>query len=168
MQHIFYYLILIIQIFITYHSAFSWAISGDIMFRGTYNHTYWGFDVYQATLFMDKKCQYPSCDFILQLNYKRAFDGKDIVERSIDEIDNQHNLNTQTQNTYGIILGKVFPDVQQNDVIQGKMVDGFGVFYLNNQFIGRIDDARLSQYFFDIWLSPKTSEPDMRDALLGN
>ena len=165
MRFIFYFITLIIHIFITYHKAFS---DNNLIIKGTYRYTYWGLNIYQATLFMDKKCQYPNCDFTLQLHYKRAFGGKAIVERSVNEIDAQRNLDVQTKNTYRIILGKIFPDVKQSDVIQGKMVNGLAMFYLNNQFIGKIDDAPLSKAFFDIWLSPKTSDPDMRQALLGN
>ncbi len=48
------------------------------------------------------------------------------------------------------------------------MLNGKAIFYLNNKFIGKINDTQLAQYFFDIWLSPKTSDPKMRQALLGN
>jgi hypothetical protein len=164
MQRIFYYIILIIYICITFNQAFS----NDLKIRGTHNYTYYVFDVYQATLFMDKKCHYPQCNFVLQINYKSAFDGIDIVESSIQEINNQHNLDAKTKNIYKGILGKIFPNVKQDDIIKGEMLNGKAIFYLNNKFIGKINDTQLAQYFFDIWLSPKTSEPKMRQTLLGN
>ena len=34
------------------------------------------------------------------------------------------------------------------------------------QLLGTTDDAELAQRFFAIWLSPRTSEPGLRNALL--
>jgi hypothetical protein len=34
------------------------------------------------------------------------------------------------------------------------------------QALGLIDDAELARRFFGIWLSPRTSEPGLRSALL--
>ena len=144
----------------------SMAFANDMPQRGAYNHTYWGLDVYHARLFMDKECIYPQCDFILELTYKRDFDGTDIVKRSIEEIHAQHDLKPRMQKKYTHILNKIFPNVTEGDIIQGKMINGYAEFYLNNKFIGKLDDTVLSRHFFDIWLSPKTSEPTMRKKLL--
>lgn len=135
--------------------------------RGEYHYSYWGFDIYHAKLFMDKQCVYPNCNFTLELKYQRDFKGTDIAQRSIEEILAQHSIKTKKQKEYTKILKNIFPNVTKGDIITGKMTDDFAEFYLNNKLIGKINDIILSRYFFDIWLSPKTTEPTMRQKLLG-
>lgn len=135
--------------------------------RGIYNFTYFGFDVYQAKLYMHDDCKNLECDFTLELLYQMDFDGQDIVKRSIEEINQQHQLSDQQKKRYHKILNNIFPDVTEGDAIQGKMKDGYAQFYINNKPLGVINSKKLSKYFFDIWLSKKTSEPEMRTVLLG-
>lgn len=141
--------------------------ASEFSLRGKYEFTFWGFDVYDATLYMDPQCQSLNCDFTLELKYERDFDGADIAQRSIDEIDAQYDLTDQQKVEYLQILSNIFPDVTDGDIIQGKKVQGRAEFYKDNQLLGRIEDPKLSGCFFDIWLSERTSEPQMRQALLG-
>jgi hypothetical protein len=58
--------------------------------------------------------------------------------------------------------------VRKGDRILGAHRPGVGAsFWVNGQASGDIRDAEFSRLFFGIWLSPKTSEPSMRAALLG-
>ena len=62
----------------------------------------------------------------------------------------------------------IFPNVKEGDRIRGVYSPGkSAVFLLNDQSIGRIDDALFARGFFAIWLDPKTSEPKLRQSLLG-
>jgi hypothetical protein len=57
--------------------------------------------------------------------------------------------------------------VKEGDHITGVYIPGQGaVFFHNDQRTGRLDQT-LAQAFFSIWLDPKTSEPDLRTALIG-
>jgi hypothetical protein len=140
--------------------------ASDLPLRGKYHYSYWGFDIYHAKLFMDKDCIYPQCDLVLELKYDADFEGTDIVKRSIEEIDSQKHLEEKVKNNYTEILNNIFPNINKGDIIKGKMIKERSQFYLNNKFIGQIDDPTLTRYFFDIWLSPQTTEPTMRQALL--
>ena len=40
-------------------------------------------------------------------------------------------------------------------------------FFVNGQLKGDVREPEFARFFFGIWLSPKTSEPTLRDALLG-
>ena len=44
--------------------------------------------------------------------------------------------------------------------------DSAARFFLNGKFVGEIRDAEFARLFFGIWLSPRTSEPKLRNALL--
>jgi hypothetical protein len=41
-------------------------------------------------------------------------------------------------------------------------------FWLNGQPRGELRDAEFTRLFFGIWLSPRTSQPRLREALLGS
>jgi hypothetical protein len=40
-------------------------------------------------------------------------------------------------------------------------------FYFNGQPLGRINEPAFTERFFAIWLGERSSQPDMRVALLG-
>ena len=65
------------------------------------------------------------------------------------------------------MLSKIFPDVVEGDEIIGVSDPSEGArFFLNDLLIGTITDQNLSRRFFDIWLSEKTSEPEIRKLLM--
>jgi hypothetical protein len=61
-----------------------------------------------------------------------------------------------------------FPDVAAGDRLTGIHRPGQGARFLAN---GRptldVNDPEFARLFFGIWLSDKTSEPQLRQALLG-
>jgi hypothetical protein len=65
-------------------------------------------------------------------------------------------------------MARLFPDVQKGDRITGLHQPGQAArFYLNGRLLGDISDPAFSRRFFGIWLSPQTSQPRMREQLLG-
>ena len=65
-------------------------------------------------------------------------------------------------------LRGIIPDVAERDEIVGlATADGSTRFYLDGEPIGRVDDADFTRAFFSIWLGEATSEPRLRDQLLG-
>ena len=65
-------------------------------------------------------------------------------------------------------MQKIFPDVQAGDRITGFNVPGMGArFFINGRLKGDVRDPEFARRFFAIWLSPQTSEPSLRNALLG-
>jgi hypothetical protein len=66
------------------------------------------------------------------------------------------------------MMKQLFPDVQAGDRITGVHRPGEGArFHFNGRFLGEVRDATFARLFFGIWLSPRTSEPELRAALLG-
>ena len=65
------------------------------------------------------------------------------------------------------VMGRLFPDVKDGDHIAGLHLPGEGArFTLNDRPLGEVPDADFARLFFGIWLSPATSEPQMRSQLL--
>lgn len=131
---------------------------------------YWGFDVYDASLWalpgFDAR-QFESQRFGLELAYLRDFKGADIAERSIDEMKGLAPIEPAQATRWTQAMSKLFPDVKRGDRITGVHVPGSGArFYLNGKLLGEVADDAFSRLFFGIWLSPKTSQPRMRETLI--
>ena len=78
-------------------------------------------------------------------------------------------LNDPRQQQWLEDLGTLWPDVQADDVIAFTIDErGVSSFFFNNQAMGNIDDPDFGRYFSAIWLSPKTTRPKLRAALIGS
>lgn len=144
---------------------------GQARLAGTSRFTYWGFEVYQATLWVAPDFRLPSMHdaaYALDLRYLRAFKGKDIAQRSLDEMRRVQQVPETRAQAWLKLMQDTFPDVKEGDRLTGIHLPGKGVrFLLNGQALGEVADAEFARVFFGIWLSDKTSEPKLRQALLG-
>ena len=63
---------------------------------------------------------------------------------------------------------KIFPNVSENTSLVGVYTkEGTSIFYKDELEIGRVIDPEFGMAFFNIWLSEKTTEPELRRKLLG-
>ena len=66
-------------------------------------------------------------------------------------------------------LNKLWLDVKKGDTLAAELLaDGRVNFYFNQQLLGPVADPAFGPVFFDIWLSEKTTAPELRQALLAN
>lgn len=126
------------------------------------------FHVYDAALWTDAPKWTMKKTFALMLRYGMNFDGEDLAKRSISEMDAQDKLADETATAWRTKLAALFPDVKKGDRITAIYLPGKGTrIYHNGKYRGSISDARFSDRFIGIWMSPKTSEPAVRKALIG-
>jgi hypothetical protein len=132
--------------------------------RGEFSR--FGFRVYEARLWAPSGRYVPYLPFALSLTYQRSIEGARIVQVSLDEmakLDVPIGAHPQWREQ----LARVLPDVVPGDTLTGVYQPGDGAtFYHQGKLTGRIDDS-LARAFFAIWLDPRTSEPSLRQALLG-
>ena len=87
----------------------------------------WGFEVYDASLWtapgFDAQ-RYAEHRFGLELSYLRPFKGRDIAERSIDEMRGLANVSPAQAAQWLAAMSALFPDVQRGDRITGVHVPG--------------------------------------------
>jgi Chalcone isomerase-like len=137
---------------------------GQTLFR------WWGLEVYRATLYASAgfdPLRFEQQRFALELEYRRAFDGEDIARRSLDEMQVLAPLAPAQSRDWLDRMTRAFPDVQPGDRLLGVHEPGAGArFYLNGRLLDSVDDPAFSARFFAIWLSPQTSQPRMREALI--
>lgn len=105
----------------------------------------------------------------LELEYARALVGRLIAERSLQEMQRQARIDDDKAARWLAAMSSTFPDVKEGDRLTGIHVPGEAArFHFNGVRRGEVRDAEFARLFFGIWLSPTTSEPALRDALLGS
>jgi hypothetical protein len=134
-------------------------------------YTYWGFDVYQASLWVEPGFDVtalPRQRYALDLQYLRNFKGRDIAQRSIDEMRRVGSFSEAQAQSWLAAMERVFPDVSAGDRLTGVHLPDRGAqFYANGKPTGEVADPEFARLFFGIWLSEKTSAPKLRLTLLG-
>lgn len=104
----------------------------------------------------------------LEILYARALDGPRIAERSLDEMRRDPRFDPGRAADWLAAMRRLFPDVQAGDRITGLQQPAQAArFWVNGRAAGEVRDPLFTTLFFGIWLSPGTSEPALRDALLG-
>lgn len=145
------------------------ALSGATM-AGEAQLRFLGLRIYDARLWVGPHFEataFASFPLALELTYHRAFTGAAIAQRSIEEIGRQGDLAPAQARRWQKALAALLPDVQPGERLTGVYHPGQGMrLWRGSQLLGAIDDVELARRFFGIWLSPRTSEPGMRSALL--
>lgn len=131
----------------------------------------WGFDIYNASLWTQPGFEpqnYAQHSFALDLSYLRAFESRAIVKRSLDEMKRLGKITPEQAQTWQTTMAQLFPNVKAGDRITGVHRAGAGAaFWLNGKATGEINDVEFARLFFGIWLAEGTSEPAMRQSILG-
>lgn len=104
----------------------------------------------------------------LELQYLRTLAGRDIAERSLQEMRRQGPIDEEQARRWLEQMSALFPDVREGDRLTGLKRPGeLARFFANGRAIGEVRDGEFARMFFGIWLAPQTSQPALRDALLG-
>ena len=137
---------------------------------GSSRLTVWGFQIYDAHLWAPASFaagRYATSPMALELSYLRNFKALDIAERSLKEMRRSQPISNAQADQWKSDMLRVIPDVEKGERILGVHRPGRGAaFWVNGKASGEIQDAEFARLFFGIWLSPNTSEPRMRAALL--
>ncbi len=146
------------------------SVLADATWVGASRLRFLGLDVYDANLWTApdfKSSAFEQYPLVLELTYLRSLSGRAIAERSVKEMRRSASLQPEQETRWLAAMQQVFPDVRAGDKLVGLHTPGTGArFWLNGEDRGTINDALFSRLFFGIWLSPTTSEPKLRAALL--
>jgi len=146
------------------------APQAELRAAGSGRYTWWGLSVYEASLWVAPG--FDAADlarqrYVLELKYARAFKGRDIAQRSLDEMRRIGAYSEEQGRRWLQAMERAFPDVAAGDRLAGVHEPGRGArFYANGRPTAEIADARFAELFFGIWLSEQTAAPQLRTALL--
>ena len=133
---------------------------------------FWGLEIYRARLWVSPgfaASDYAALPLALELNYQRAFSAEAIAQRSLVEMRRVGPFSAAQATRWQQALQAALPDVQPGDRITGHYQPGRGAtFALHGRTVGTVADAEFARLFFGIWLSPQTSQPQLRTELLGS
>ena len=129
--------------------------------------TYLFWDVYDIALYAPNGTYKNDAPFALEITYLLDLEGKDIAKVAKKEMKKLGQKNKDILEKWHNQMAEIFPNVEKGERLVGiKGADGYAYFYNDGTFIGSVQDPEFTQYFFDIWLSPNTSRPDLRRELL--
>ena len=136
-----------------------------LQLQGQGRMTFWGFDVYDARLYVaDQRGQ---TGFALDLNYLRSLKGSDITKSTLDEMQ-RLGVSEANRSAWGKRLEAIFPNVVSGSSLTAIHIPGRGTVFLHNgKSVGEIAGDDFAKAFFSIWLDPKTVAPKLRTALIG-
>jgi Chalcone isomerase-like len=133
--------------------------------------TWFGLSVYDARLWAGERfnaAQFEREPLALELQYARKLHGKQIAERSLAEMQRFGAVAQADAARWLASMTQLFPDVHRGDRLTGVLRPGEAArFYFNGKLLGEVRETDFARRFFAIWLSPQTSEPKLRQALLG-
>ena len=128
-----------------------------------------GFQVYNVYLWTPAGAAFDrSKPYALDLQYLRTFSAKQLAERSIDEMRGQGIGGDAVYPKWLAEMERVFADVKEGDRLTGVVTPTkTSKFFYNGAFRGEVLDPAFADAFFGIWLSEKSSQPRVRNLLLG-
>lgn len=140
--------------------------------QGSGRLRFFGLHVYDARLWTGERRagadDWAATPMALEIEYARRLVGAQIAERSLEEMRRQGAIAEADAERWLAEMKRLFPDVAAGDRITGVKVPGAAArFFVNGRFRGELRDADFTRRFFGIWLARETSQPALRDALLG-
>jgi hypothetical protein len=129
-----------------------------------------GFDVYNARLWSAVRPMATDQPFALELIYQRSISRDDLVKASVDEIKRLSGTSVSAEQLAGwqTQMQQSFVDVQAGTRITGVYLPGQGArFFVGQHLQHEVKDPQFARAFFDIWLDPRTRNPELREQLLG-
>ena len=129
------------------------------------------FHIYSAQLFtpsgkysnIESKNEGP---LLLELTYQRNISKADLIEETEEQI----KTFTESEKIPSWIerLNQIWPEISKGDQL-GFWIDelGHGNFFYNQTWIGAVSEPEFSNAFIKIWLSEKSSYPELAKKLRG-
>ena len=129
---------------------------------------WFGFNVYQATLWAPDGRYSPERPFALEIVYRRDFTGEQLSAASAKELE-RLGYAAEEVSRWERAMREVFPSVRSGERLTG-LADGNGgvLFYHDDEQVGHVTEAGFAEAFFAIWLDERTRNGRLRSALLGD
>ena len=129
-----------------------------------------GLAIYRARLWVSPGFEpgdYTARPLALEFDYGRHASAQVIAERSIQEMRRIGSFSAQQGARWQQALQAALPDVKSGDRLVGIYRPDAGVVVeLDGRTVGEVKDPAFARLFIGIWLSPQSSEPRLRQALL--
>ena len=136
--------------------------------RGRFDYLFW--HVYDARLqsvdgqFVDYQ---QSAPVLLSLTYQRDISKAEFIDATLDQWQYQHCDKHSRHQQWALLLADIWQDVKTGDTLAcQRLATGEVQFFLNQKYLGSVNEVSFADEFLDIWLGSATSEPKLRKQLL--
>ncbi|OOF59776.1 hypothetical protein [Rodentibacter myodis] len=146
---------------------FSTALSAHWLPVGNAEYTWGPFLVYSVALSSETgSYQENQRPLMFSIKYEKPIEGKSFAITLIKEMDAQQ-LSADDTTAWLKKMQEIFPDFSPNDILNFVALDNKGYFIANDTVLNHEFDAKFTQAFVNIWLSPKSSFVKLQPQLLG-
>lgn len=139
--------------------------------QGAGRLTFLALHVYDARLWVADGFaadRFEAAPLALEIEYGRSLVGSKIAERTLEEMRRVPGIDDEQAAGWLEWMRRTFPDVNKGDRITGLFRPGESArIFHNGRLRGELRDAEFARRFVAIWLGPRTSEPKLRQSLLG-
>ncbi|MGI9280446.1 MAG: chalcone isomerase family protein [Endozoicomonas sp.] len=102
----------------------------------------------------------------LKITYRRNIKKGGLLQATDDQW--QHlGIKESRRKLWLSELEAIWPDIRKGDHLLFVLNDGRGFFYQAGQLLGTSIGTEHARAFINIWLSPDTAYPELKDELLG-
>jgi len=130
--------------------------------------SWWGFKLYDATLYAPGGDYRPERPHALEITYHTGFTREQLARATLKEIERLQGPRDDRE-TLLERFSALFIDVREGDRLTGLHRPGEGAdFYGPPGYLGRLEDADLAAAFFAVWLDPRARDAGLRRDLLGD
>jgi len=142
--------------------------TGELKKCGEAKLTVLFWDIYESSLYTPTGQYHADIRPLrLEIKYLRKIDAKNLIEQTAKEWQAQ-GIEDPRHELWLSTLADLWPDVKENDVLALSIIDsGSAAFTFNGEALGVIEDPDFGRDFVGIWLSPNTTRPELRAALIG-
>ena len=126
------------------------------------------FEVYDIRLLSDSNPFSWENNFQLEFKYKREVKKESVIESSVKEIRRQSNVLDKDINRWQEYLEQSIHPVQEgSQATVSWNPNGQITFHYQSSEPTTIEDENFARAFLNIWLGEETSQPKLRNQLLG-
>lgn len=130
-------------------------------------------DIYNSTLYTksgsyrhENANEKSPQSLIFEIEYLKDITTEDLLEQTVKQWKHL-KIPELAYSKYIPTLKAIWPNITPGDKLTMLVQNKQSVFYFNHVKVGYIEEAQFSKLFLDIWLSPNTSETELRSQLLG-
>ncbi len=129
---------------------------------------FFGMNIYDISLWSESNQFSYNKKFAIQIIYNKSFNKEDLAKRTVQEIKKQNNITEEQEKLYYEQILLVFSSVKKGDEKVALFIPKEGVvLFFNKKIVGKISNLTLAKYFIDIWVSDKSSYPDIAKKIRG-
>jgi hypothetical protein len=127
---------------------------------------WFGIQVYRAKLWAPNGQYVPTQPHALELTYGHDFSAATLAKEGAKQMRKQGVPETKTTE-WQPLMQQAFTDVKAGDRLTAIYLNDQSLhFYSNGKRTTSIENLEFTRHFLNIWLGPKTTEPELRRKLL--